>query len=444
MWVKNQTSVERVPNVIYYVHSNNMKLTDSKIRGANPRSSPFKLADGEGLQLLVQPNGGKLWQFRYRFAERERTLSIGKYPGVSLAEARAAKVKAQGLLRDFIDPISDRRQARLESIHKERNSFRAVAEGWRDRNSVLWTPRHLDRTWARLENHVFPELGNRPVADIKPLEVLAVVERIEKAGAIETSHRVLRICSSVFRFAIVTGRLERNPASDLVGALKPSKPCHYPCLPAKELPEFLRTLDEVRTSEQNRLVVRILMLTGVRTGELRHSRWRDFNARSAEWRIPAEFTKMRTEHIVPLSRQCIGLLRELYRISGDGEWLFPNQQGRRHPVMSENTINHLIRRMGYKGRLVGHGFRSMFSTVLNENGFNRDAIERQLAHVERNGVRAAYNRAEYLPERREMMQWWADYIENAAKAPIASAFFGLDSFIELEGSPVALPPALLN
>ena len=153
---------------------------------------------------------------------------------------------------------------------------------------------------------------------------------------------------------------------------------------------------------------------------------------------------MRMEHIVPLSRQCIGLLRELHRISGDGKWLFPNQQGRRHPVMSENTINHLIRRMGYKGRLVGHGFRSMFSTVLNENGFNRDAIERQLAHVERNGVRAAYNRAEYLPERREMMQWWADYIENAAKAPIASAFFGLDSFIELEGSPVALPPALLN
>ena len=290
-----------------------------------------------------------------------------------------------------------------------------MAEEWIERHDEIWTVGHIKRTWRRLENHVFPHLGKRAITEVKPLDLLEVIRKLESTGVNDTCSRVLRICSAVFRYAVVTGRIEHNPALNLKGALRPHRENHLPSLRVKEIPKFLTALEELRSSEQNRIAFKILMLTAVRSGELRKARWEDFDLEAREWRIPAEVMKMREEHIVPLSNQTLGLLSQLRTISTDGEWLFPNQQGRKKPFMSENTINQMIWRMGYKGRVVGHGFRSMFSTILNENGFRADAIERQLAHCERNRVRAAYNRAEYLPERRIIMQWWSDFIDKCSE-----------------------------
>lgn len=390
-----------------------MKLSDAKIRSLKANGIRTKLSDGGGLQLLVHSNGSKYWQFKYRFGDKERTFSIGVYPQVSLAEAREKRGEAEALLRQNIDPSAQKRQEKLIAIYRDRNTFFAVAEEWWKKSLPKWSPRHADRTWARLVNHVFPYIKGRAIAEIRPLEVLAVIEKIEAKKATETSRIVLRICSSIFRFAVITGRLEHNPAINLSDALMPHRVVHFPALPHTKIHQFLTDLDELNTTKQNRLAVKLLLHTAVRTGELRFSKWDHFELGESLWRIPAECTKMKTEHLVPLSMQCVQMLSELREISGGGEWLFPNQQGYRHPVMSENTINALIDRMGYKGEVVGHGFRSMFSTILNENGFNRDAIERQLAHLEKNRVRAAYNRAEYSAERQEMMQWWSDYLSSA-------------------------------
>lgn len=389
-----------------------MKLTDAKIRGAQTRARPYKLSDGGGLVLLVHPNGSKYWRFNYRFGEKSRSLSVGTYPQVSLAKARLKREEAKELLRENLDPSDQRRQEKLLARYRDRNSFQAIAEEWRDCNRARWTPRHENRTWSRLENHVFPHMGKRAVSGIKPLEVLVVVRRIEEAGHTDTSRRVLGIVRAIFAYAIATGRADLNPAIQLAGTLVPHRVQHYPTLHISEVGGFLRILESFETTEQNKISVKVLMHTALRTGELRYGRWQDVDLENREWRIPAEFTKSRKEHAVPLSNQVCELFLQLKSLTGRGEWLFPNQQGRVQPVMSENTVNHLIRRMGYQGRLVGHGFRSLFSTTANEHGFNRDAIERQLAHSERNQVRAAYNRAEYLGERREMMQWWSNCLGN--------------------------------
>lgn len=392
-----------------------MGLNEMKIRNAKSIGKNSKLNDGDGLYLLVHENGSKYWQFRYKFAEKAKVLSIGKYPEVSLAEARERKSDAQRLLRDFIDPSAHKKQQKTILAYQHRNTFYAVASEWHERNKGVWKPRHAMQTWRRLENHIFPELGKRPVSEIKPLEVLSVVQKVEAKGLTDICVRVLWICSSVFRYAVITGRAEHNPALNLKGALKPYRENHLPSLRARDIPEFLDALDSLNTSKQDQIAFKLLLLTALRTGELRRGRWEDIDFQAGEWRVPAEMMKMRDEHIVPLSSQAIVLLRELNSISGHQPWLFPSRYGRVNPVMHENRINDMIESMGYKGRVVGHGFRSMFSTILNEHGFNRDAIERQLAHVERNGVRAAYNRAEYLPERRYIMQWWADFIESRGK-----------------------------
>lgn len=389
-----------------------MLLSDAKIRGLKPDGTTKKLNDGAGLVLLIHKNGSRYWQFRYQFAGKEKVVSFGKYPDVSLSEARDRKMQALVLLRDLVDPVADRKKKRLQIERLHRNNFLAVAEEWIKRQDGIWTERHLERTWRRMENHVLPHLGTRPIADIKPLDLLEVIRKLESTGVKDTCSRVLRICSAIFRYAVVTGRIEHNPALNLKGALRPYRENHFPSLRAKEIPEFLEALEALRTSEQNRIAFRMLLLTAVRSGELRRARWEDFDTTAREWRVPAEVMKMREEHIVPLSDQLLSLLSELEVISGHQEWLFPNQLRGKKPFMSENTINGMIKRMGYKGRVVGHGFRSMFSTILNEHGFSGDAIERQLAHRERNKVRAAYNRAEHLPERRIIMQRWADLIDE--------------------------------
>lgn len=389
-----------------------MILTDAKIRATKPNGKTFRLGDGEGLFLVVRPNGNKHWQLRYRFLDKEKTLSLGKYPRVNLAEARDKKIDSLRLIDSGKDPSANRKQEKALAIFRDRNSFGAVTEEWLERNRSVWSEKHSKKVKCRLDNHIIPKLGSRPIAEIAPLEMLSVVQEIETKGATFSAHRCLQMCGAIFNFAIITGRVQHNVTIGLNKALRPHREKHHPTLRVQELPEFLKALEELHTTEQNKLAFKLLLLTAVRTGEMRHSKWIDVDIEAKEWRIPAEITKMRTEHIVPLSRQSISILEKLHRITGHQEWLFPNQQRQKHPVMSENTINHMIDRMGYKGRIVGHGFRSLFSTVLNENGFNRDAIERQLAHMERNSVRAAYNRAEYMPERRELMQWWGDFVMN--------------------------------
>jgi integrase len=358
----------------------------------------------------VTPGGSRYWRYKYRFHGKEKLLALGVYPAVSLLEAREKRLAAYKLLQDGIDPAAQKQDDKRQAAFKAENSFESVAEEWYRTNRNKWTDEHAERLWRRLMLHALPYIGKKPIGDIKALELLEVIRRIEKHDKTETSHRLLQTCNAIFRYAVLIGRIEYNPANDLKGVLKPHKTENYPALKPRELPEFLSKLAVTETTALNKLAIRMLLLTFVRQGELRQSKWEDFDFAAKEWHIPAEIMKMRERHIVPLARQTLALLAELKPISGQGEYLFPSQQRRRHPIMSENTINKVLCKMGYQGRLVGHGFRSIASTILNEQGFRPDLIEKQLAHAERNKVRAAYNRAEYLAERHKMMQDWADYL----------------------------------
>lgn len=389
-----------------------MPLTDVVIRNAKPRDKAYKLADGDGMYLMVQANGSKLWRMKYRHQGKEKSMAFGRYPEVSLSEAREKRFNARKLLSSGIDPMAQKKEAEQEEKARTENSFQNIGDEWLDKSSKKWTPDHAERVKRRIERNLYPKLGKRPIHDIKPSELLDAIRVVEKRGATELSHRVLQNASRIFRYAIATGKAEHNIAADLQGALEAYKETHYPTITIKELPEFITKLEAYETTQQNKLAIKILMHTFLRQGELRHGRWCDVDFDAQEWRIPAEFMKMKEEHIVPLASQTIDLLHELKEISGAGVYMFPSQNRQKHPVMSENTINSVLKRMGYKGKLVGHGFRALASTTLNEMGFRPDVIERQLAHAERNKVREAYNRAEYLPERRKMMQHWADYIQS--------------------------------
>lgn len=399
----------------YYYTYSIMKLTDAKIRAIKAEKKARKMTDGESLFLLIHPNGSKYWQLAYRFGGKERKLSIGKYPLVSLAEARRARSAAQKLLAQNIDPSGNKQKERLLAEYRDRNSFLAVAEEWRECNSPKWAEKHNVKIWGRLKNHVFPYLADRPVSDIYPLEILAIIHKIERKGLTTMSRRVLQICSAIFRYAKITGRIVVNPAAELSEALKPHQTVHYPTLNNSKLTPFLIALDQLVATEQNKIAFLLLLHTAVRTGELRHARWEHFDLEKQEWNIPAHFMKMNRDHFVPLSRQVLELLLKLKTLTGDGEWLFPSRQNRANLVMSDATILRMIKRMGYHGQVVGHGFRSMFSTTLNEANFNPDAIERQLAHCERNAVRAAYNRAEYRKERIELMRYWSNHLDSQHK-----------------------------
>ena len=391
-----------------------MPLTDTAIRKAVPRSKPFKLSDGGGLFLLVQPAGGKWWRYKFRFAGRERLLALGVYPDVSLAEARERHAQARKSVAAGIDPGEQKKEAKRQALVKAENSFEAVAREWHENKRGSWTGRHPETVLKKLEGDLFPKLGARPITDITAPELLAVVRQIEARGALDMARRALQISGQVFRFAIVTGRAERDPSGDLKGALKAVKSQNHVFLREDELPEYLEKLEAYDGSLQTKLALRFLLLTFVRTTELRGATWTEINFDKAEWRIPAERMKMREAHLVPLSTQAVATLRELHALTGQWDHLFPNQH-KPAGCMSENTMLYALYRMGYHSRATGHGFRSTASTILNENGFPPDVIERQLAHNERNQVRAAYNHAQYLPERRKMMQWWADFLEGVAK-----------------------------
>jgi integrase len=388
-----------------------MPLTEIRIKSAKPQDKPYKLADGNGMFLLVHPNGSKYWRLKYRLANKEKLLALGVYPEVSLSDARDKRNNARKLLKEGRDPSQQKQIQKQQGILDAAATFEAVAREWHEKNIAKWTPDHGAKILRRLELNIFPVIGRFPVKEIKPSEVLAAIRKVESRNATELSHRILQNCVAVFRYAIANDNADYNPAADLQGALKSHKGKHYPALTAKDLPDFLTKLEEVETSPQNKLAIRLLLLTFVRQGEMRQANWEHVDWKAKEWRIPAENTKMRARHIVPLAKQTVSLLKQIKEITGDSPYLFPSQHRQKNPIMSENTVNVVLKRMGYKDQMVGHGFRALASTTLNEMGFKPDVIERQLAHAERNKVRAAYNRAEYLDERRDMMQKWADFVD---------------------------------
>jgi integrase len=376
-------------------------------------SKTIRLWDGRGMYLEISPKGGKWWRLKYWFDGRERRMSLGVYPDVSLADAREKREEARRKVAAGIDPAEQRKAEAIALVESIENSFEAIAREWFGLFSKQWVPGHADKIIRRLELNVFPWIGTRPIKAITAPELLAVLRRMESRGANETAHRALQVCGRVFRFAVATGRAERDPSRDLSGALAPTKEKHLASITdPQEVGALLRAIDAYDGSWITRCALRLAPLVFVRPGELRAAQWSEFDFEKSEWRIPATRMKMRVQHVVPLSTQAIAILRDLQPLTGRFALAFPGVRSRFRP-MSENTITAALRRMGYSGQdMTGHGFRSMASTLLNEQGWNRDAIERQLAHGERDAVRAAYNYAQHLPERRRMMQAWADYLDR--------------------------------
>lgn len=404
-------------------------LTDKALKAAKARARPYKLFDGGGLYLEVAPTAtataGRYWRLKYRHAGKEKRLALGVYPEVSLAEARDRREAARAQLRDKLDPLAARKADERARRIGAANTFAAVARDWIEANRGEWIPSHVARVERSLAADVFPVIGDRPIAELTAADLRDCVKRVADRGALEIASRVAQRCSGVFRFGIATERCASNPAADLRGSLKRTKVIHRPAMDRAELPAFLAKLDRYDGRPETAIALRLLLLTFVRTGEMRGARWAEIDFTRNEWRIPAARMKMKETHVVPLARQSVDALRELERYSGRGELLFPHVSDPRKP-MSENTMLYALYRMGYHGRATGHGFRALASTVLNESGWRPDVIERQLAHSERNKVRAAYNRATYLEERRTMMQSWADLIDaerfsNNKVRPIRSA-----------------------
>lgn len=389
-----------------------MPLTDTKVRNAKPSAKPYKLADEKGLFLLVTPAGSRGWRVKYRWQGKEQLLSCGVYPDTSLANARKARDDVRQKLAEGINPSLSRKHAKLLALQAAEDTFEAVAHEWMAKHIDEWTPLYGERMAVRLKKDVFPWLGSRPIGEIKAAELLLVLKRIEARGALVVAKRMRQSCGGIFRYAVATGRAERDIAVDLRDALKSGAERHHASIiEPNAVGELLRAISGYTGEFITSCALRLAPLVFVRPGELRHAEWKEIDLDAAEWRLPADKMKARAPHIVPLSKQAVAILRELHPLTGQGKYVFPGVRSRQRP-MSENTILAALRRMGYtKEQMTGHGFRSMASTLLNEQGWNKDAIERQLAHGERNKVRAAYNYAEHLPERRRMMQEWADYLE---------------------------------
>lgn len=386
-----------------------MPLSNAAVKAAKALQKPYKLADAQGLYLHVMPTGARYWRVKYRFAGKEKLLALGVYPEVTLADARGLRDAARAQLRAGVDPAGQRKADRRATRERHGNSFQAVAREWVEQRAGLWKASHSARVLGSLEANIFPDLGDRPVSEITARELLQSLRSIEKRDALDVASRVAQRCSSVFRYAIQTDRALSNPAAELRGALKTRKVTHRAALARSELPGFFAKLKAYDGRPETRIAVRLLMLTFVRPGELRGAEWTEFDLDAAEWRIPASRMKMGEEHVVPLSTHAVEQLRELRTITGWGPLCLPGISDPRKPI-SANTVLFALYRMGYHKRATGHGFRALASTCLNEMGWRPDVIERQLAHAERNKVRAAYNRATFMAERREMMQGWGDFL----------------------------------
>lgn len=393
-------------------------LSDKALKALKPSGKIYRRADAKGLCIEVHPSGARYWRYRYRFASKGKMVSLGVYPEVGLAEARVRRDDARRTLQSGTDPSVKRKQDRLLAHLAAVTAFEPVAREWLAGRGKLAETTRSKTLWV-LTTYAFPWIGTRPIGEITPPELLALLRRLESLDKIETAQRLKQVCGQVFRYAIATGRAERDPSADLRGALKTKKTRHHAAItdPAK-VGELMRAIDGFSGGLVVASALKFAPLVFVRPGELRKAEWSEFDLDNAEWRIPAERMKMRATHIVPLSAQVVAILRDLQPLTGHSRYVFPSIRSPRDP-MSENTVTAALRRLGYTGdEMTGHGFRSMASTMLHEQGWNTDVIERQLAHAERNRVKAAYNHAEYLPERRKMMQAWADHLDTLRALPV--------------------------
>ncbi|EPK8020287.1 phage integrase central domain-containing protein [Providencia rettgeri] len=379
-----------------------MLLTDIQIRKAKPKDKVYTLNDGNGLSLLIDPNGSKGWRFRYRFAGKPKMISFGVYGQISLADARRKRDEAKKQLSDGIDPSDARKSEKITQKYAAENTFKAVAMEWHASKCSTWSKGYASEILRCFENDVFPFIGSRPIDQLAPLELLAVLQKIEKRGALEQASKIRRRCGEVFRYAVITGRAKYNPAPDLSGAMNKPETKHFPFLQESEIPDFVKALNNYQGSKITKYATQLLMLTGVRTVELRFAEWSEFDFENALWEIPKERMKKRRPHLVPLSPQVLEILDKLKVISGNYSLLFPGRNDSRKPI-SDASINKVIAKIGYKGRLTGHGFRHIMSTILHEKGFDSAWIELQLAHVDKNSIRGIYNHALYLEGRRTML-----------------------------------------
>lgn len=389
-----------------------MTLTDTVIRKAKARTAVYRMSDGGGLYLLVTPPGGKLWRWKYRFEGREKLMTFGSYPDVPLSLARERHAEARKLLATGTDPMAERKAEKAAA----EDSFQSVARVWLEHWQDGKSPRHAAYVKRRMEADILPCLGARPIAVIEAPELVAMTKAIEQRGARDIAKRALETTGQVFRYAIAHGYARRNPATEIRPGdiLKSNRKVNYARVDARELPSLLRAVEVYQGTHVTRLALKLMALTFVRTSEMIGAKWAEFDLEAARWDIPAERMKMRTPHIVPLSRQALDVLITLQTLTGKSEWLFPGDRDAKK-AMSNNTILKALERMGYKGRMTGHGFRGLASTILHEQGYNHEHIELQLAHAPRNAVSAAYNHALYLEPRTRMMQEWADFLEQTQR-----------------------------
>ena len=401
-----------------------MALTDAKIRNARPAGTPLKLTDSRGLYLEVRPSGAKLWRYRYRIAGKENVFAIGEYLNdkrmghVSLDEARGERDKARVLVKEGVHPAHRRQTQRMAQVAEAANTFEGVAREWIAKKKPAWTAYYMRQVERFLEADAFPYIGNLPIRSVTAAHLLEIVRRVEERGAETVALLVRQWCSAIFRYAAATLRADGDPAATLKGAITRPKIAHSKPLSRDQIAAFVKALDGYAGYRTTVIALRLKLVTFVRTIELRAAEWPEIDLERAEWRIPAERMKMRESHIVPLSRQALELLRELHMLTGGQRWLFPNHR-RPATCMTATTLNRALERMGFNGKgsigFAAHGFRATASTILNEAGYRPDVIERQLAHKERNKARASYNQAEYLGERRAMMQQWADMVDRMAQ-----------------------------
>ncbi|MEO6965535.1 MAG: integrase arm-type DNA-binding domain-containing protein [Acidobacteriaceae bacterium] len=393
--------------------SNLLKNTEVLNAKCPKETSVKKFHDGDGLYLWVFPDGRKYWRMRFWQDGKEKLLAFGVYPALSLKDARAKRDAVRQQLATGLDPSAERRAEKHQRRVAAANSFEAVALEWYEKNAPTWVSSHAVDVKRRLDGNLFPALGKRPIGKIEAPELLQAIRKVEARGSYDLAHRVLQVAGQIFRYGIATGRCTRNLSADLRGALTPHQKRHQAAVKPEELAPLLQAIAgyDSMGDQQTRIGLQLLTLTFVRTSELIGAEWTEFNLDKKLWTIPASRMKMRTEHVVPLSRQTLALLEELRPISSHSKYLFPGRNAAK--TISKNTLLYALARIGYGGRQTGHGFRSIASTILNETGhFRGDVIERQLAHQERNAVRAAYNRSEYLPERTRMMQWWGDCLDQ--------------------------------
>ncbi|WP_033576649.1 tyrosine-type recombinase/integrase [Dickeya chrysanthemi] len=413
-----------------------MALTDIKVRTAKPLDKQYKLTDGNGMHLLVHPNGSKYWRLQYRFGGKQKMLALGVYPDVSLADARARRDEARKLLANGTDPGDKKKSDKVEQ--SEALTFKEVAIEWHATNKK-WSQEHSYRVLKSLEDNLFPAIGKRNIAELKTRDLLAPIKAVEQSGRLEVASRLQQRTTAIMRYAVQSGLIDYNPAQEMAGAVASSNRQHRPALDLKRTPELLRRIDNYTGRPLTRLAVELTLLIFIRSSELRFARWSEIDFDTALWTIPPERepidgvkhshrgSKMRTPHLVPLSRQALATLKQIQQFSGDHELIFIGDHDPRKP-MSENTVNKALRVMGYdtKVEVCGHGFRTMACSSLIESGlWSRDAVERQMSHMERNSVRAAYiHKAEHLDERKLMLQWWADFLEANREKAVSAFDFG--------------------